>query len=156
MKKIKPWLWMDNEAEEAANFYVSIFPNSKITKVAKYTVDTPSDKPIGSVMYVSLELDGNPLSILNGGSFFKLSEAVSFEIPCKDQKEIDYYVEKLSAIPESEQCGWVKDKFGVSWQIVPENMEELMSSFDPEIEKKKFEAMLKMKKIIIEDLKNIS
>lgn len=156
MKKIIPWLWMDNEAEEAANFYVSIFPNSKINKITKYPADTPSSKPIGSVMTVTFELDGNPFAALNGGTFFKLNEAVSFEIPCKDQEEIDYYWEKLSAVPESEQCGWVKDKFGVSWQIVPENMDELMSSDDPEVAKKKMEAMLKMKKIIIEDLKNIS
>ncbi|MGW8184614.1 MAG: VOC family protein [Candidatus Moraniibacteriota bacterium] len=156
MKKIIPWLWMDNEAEEAANFYVSIFPNSKINKITKYPTDTPSNKPIGSVMAVTFELDGNPFAALNGGTFFKLNEAVSFEIPCKDQEEIDYYWEKLSAVPESEQCGWVKDKFGVSWQIVPENMDELMSSDDPEVAKKKMEAMLKMKKIIIEDLKNIN
>lgn len=156
MKKITPWLWMDNEAQEAASFYVSIFPNSKINKVTKYPTDTPSNKPIGSVMSVNFELDGNPFAALNGGTFFKISEAISFQIPCKDQKEIDYYWEKLSAVAESEQCGWVKDKFGVSWQIVPENMDELMSSDDPEVAKKKMEAMLGMKKIIVEDLKNIS
>ncbi|MBI4157605.1 VOC family protein [Candidatus Woesebacteria bacterium] len=128
MQKITPCLWFNNEAEEAAKYYVSIFPESKIIETVPYISETPSNKPVGSVMVVNFELNGQPYTALNGGPFFKLNEAISFQVFCKDQAEIDRYWEKLSAVTESEQCGWCKDKFGVSWQIVPENIGELVKS----------------------------
>lgn len=128
MKPITPCLWFDSEAEEAAKFYISVFPNSKITETVPYLSETPSNKPIGSTMLVNLEINGQPFTLLNGGTYFKITEAISFQVFCKDQAEIDSYWEKLSAVPESEQCGWLKDKFGVSWQIVPENIGELVES----------------------------
>jgi predicted 3-demethylubiquinone-9 3-methyltransferase (glyoxalase superfamily) len=146
MPKITTCLWFDKNAEEAANFYISIFPSSKILEVVKASVDTPSG-PKGSVLLVNFILDGHEFTALNGGPYFKLSEAVSFVINCKDQEEIDYYWEKLSSVPESEQCGWCKDKFGLSWQIVPENIDQLISSEEG------MKAMLEMKKIDIEKLK---
>jgi predicted 3-demethylubiquinone-9 3-methyltransferase (glyoxalase superfamily) len=147
MQKITPCLWFDSEAEEAANFYTSIFPNSKILETVPYISETPSNKPIGSVLLVNFEINGQPFTVLNGGPFFKISEAISFQVFCRDQEEIDYYWEKLSAVPESEQCGWVKDKFGVSWQIVPDNIGELLKS------EKAMKTFLDMKKIDIETLK---
>ncbi len=147
MKKITPCLWFDNEAEEAAKYYVSIFPESKIIETIPYIAETPSDKPVGSVMLVNFELNGQPYTALNGGPFFKLNEAVSFQVFCKDQAEIDRYWEKLSAVKESEQCGWCKDKFGVSWQIVPENIGELVKS------ETGMKIFLDMHKIDIEALK---
>ena len=150
MPPITPCLWFDNEAEEAANFYTSIFPNSKITETVPYNTETPSDKPVGSTLLVNFEINSQPFTALNGGSFFKINEAVSFQVYCKDQAEIDSYWEKLSAHPESEQCGWLKDKFGVSWQIVPENIGELVKT------KAAMKVMLDMKKIIISDLEKAS
>jgi len=146
MKEITTCLWFDTQAEEAAKFYTEIFPNSRIEKITKYQTETPSNLPIGSVMTVNFEINGMKFMGLNGGPIFKQSEAVSFIIPCKDQKEIDHYFEKLSHVKESEQCGWVKDKFGVSWQIVPENMSELVKT--PQA----MQAMLQMKKINISEL----
>lgn len=146
MQKITPCLWFDSEAEEAAKFYTSIFPNSKIINTIPYLTETPSNKPIGSVLTVEFEINGQPFTGLNGGPFFKFNEAVSFQVFCKDQAEIDSYWEKLSSVPESEQCGWCKDKFGVSWQIVPENMADLVKS------EKGMKALLEMKKIVVADL----
>lgn len=146
MQTITPCLWFDSEAEEAANFYTSIFPNSKIIEVVPYNTETPSEKAVGSVLLVNFEINNQPFTALNGGSFFKINEAVSFQVFCKDQEEIDFYWEKLSAYPENEQCGWVKDKFGVSWQIVPENIAELVKS------ESGMKAMLDMKKIDISKL----
>jgi predicted 3-demethylubiquinone-9 3-methyltransferase (glyoxalase superfamily) len=146
MKPITPCLWFDNEAEDAAKFYIEVFPNSKILEIVPYMVETPSNKPIGSVMLVNMEINGQPFTLLNGGSYFKISEAISFQVFCKDQSEIDSYFEKLSAVPESEQCGWVKDKFGVSWQIVPENIEELLKT------EAAMKVFLEMKKIDITEL----
>ena len=146
MQKITPCLWFDSQAEEAANFYVSVFPNSKITEVVYAPADTPSG-PKGSLLLVNFEINSQPFTALNGGPYFKISEAISFQVFCKDQKEIDYYWEKMSAVKESEQCGWLKDKFGVSWQIVPENIGELLKS------KKAMEIFLNMRKIDIEELK---
>lgn len=148
MKPITPCLWFDSEAEEAAKFYTSIFPNSKIVETVPYIAETPSNKPVGSVMLVNIEINGQPFTLLNGGPYFKISEAVSFQIFCRDQAEIDSYWEKLSAVPESEQCGWVKDKFGVSWQIVPENIDQFIKSEEA------MQTFLKMKKIDINALKN--
>ena len=146
MNKIVPFLWFDKNAEEASNFYLSVFPNSKILEVERAAADTPSG-PKGSVLVVNFELDGNEFIGLNGGSNFKFNESISFVIKSKDQKEIDYFWEKLSAVPESEQCGWLKDKFGLSWQVVPENMGELINN------EKAMQAMLQMKKIDISALK---
>ncbi len=146
MQKITPCLWFDSQAEDAANYYVSVFPSSKILEVAPYLTETPSNKPVGSTLLVNFELNGQPFTALNGGPFFKITEAISFQIFCKDQAEIDKYWEKLSAVPQSEQCGWCKDKFGVSWQIVPENIGELVKN------EKGMKALLNMKKIIIADL----
>lgn len=148
MPKIFPFLWFDNKAEEAANFYVSVFKNSKILSKTTYQTETPSNLPIGSVMTVSFVLDGQEFMALNGGPLFKFNESISFVVVCKDQQEIDYYWKKLSAVPESEQCGWLKDKFGLSWQIVPENMGELVKT------EKAVQVMLEMKKIIIKDLES--
>ena len=149
MQKITPCLWFDNQAEEAANFYVSIFPNSKITEVVHAPADTPSG-PKGSLLLVNIEINGQPFTALNGGPYFKISEAISFQDFCKDQEEIDSYWEKMSAVKESEQCGWCKDKFGVSWQIVPENIGELVKS------EKAMQTFLKMHKIVIADLEKAS
>lgn len=146
MSKISTCLWFDNEAEEAAKFYTSVFKNSKILNTVKYTADSPSHKPIGSVLTVSFELDGREFMGLNGGPDFKFNEAISLVIKCANQEEIDYYWEKLSAVPEAEVCGWCKDKFGVSWQIVPENVDEY--SANP----KSMAVVLKSKKLNIEEL----
>lgn len=146
MRQITPCLWFDSQAEEAAKYYVSVFPNSKIVEVVKYNAETPSNKPVGSVLLVNFEINGQPFTAMNGGPFFKINEAISFQVFCKDQKEIDSYWEKLSANPANEQCGWCKDKFGVSWQIVPENIQELVNN------EKAMKAMLEMKKITIAEL----
>ena len=147
MRKMTICLWFDNEAEDAAKFYMSVFKDGKILSTVPYMTETPSNKPKGSTMLVYFEVLGHEFCALNGGPFFKLNEAVSFIINCKDQEEIDYYWEKLSAVPESEQCGWLKDKFGVSWQVVPENMDELVKS------EKGMQTFLAMKKIDIAALK---
>ena len=149
MQSITPCLWFNSEAEEAANFYVSVFPNSKITEVVHAPADTPSG-PKGSLLLVNIEINGQPFTLLNGGPYFKISEAISFQVFCKDQAEIDAYWEKLSAVPESEQCGWCKDKFGVSWQIVPENIGELIKT------ESAMQTFLKMHKIVIADLEKAS
>ena len=153
MKTINPCLWFDNNAEEAANYYVSAFPNSKILNVARYGKSgaAASGQKEGTAMMVSFNLNGQDYMGLNGGPIFKFSEAISFVIYCEDQKEIDYYWEKLSAVPASEQCGWVKDKFGVSWQIVPTALNKLMSG-DPVKAEKVMARLMKMKKIIVKEL----
>jgi predicted 3-demethylubiquinone-9 3-methyltransferase (glyoxalase superfamily) len=144
MPKITPHLWYNKEAKEAADFYVSIFPNSKVTH---YSVihDTPS----GDAEMVSFELDGQPFMAISAGPLFKFTEAVSFIVNCETQEEIDHYWEKLSAHPESEQCGWLKDKYGLSWQIVPTLMGKLMSEGTPEQMARVTQAFLKMKKFDI-------
>jgi predicted 3-demethylubiquinone-9 3-methyltransferase (glyoxalase superfamily) len=149
MQKISPMLWFDNEAEAAAKFYTSVFKNSKITNTTRYTVDTPSHKPIGSVLTVGFQIEGQDFSAINGGPHFKFSEAISLVITCQDQAEIDYYWDKLSAVPEAEICGWLKDKYGVSWQVVPKDMDQVLMN-NPAAMK----ALLDMKKIVVADLKN--
>ncbi len=149
MQKITPFLWFENNAEEAANFYVSVFKNSKIINTSYYTVDTPSNMPVGSVLTVVFEIEGQEFQALNGGPFFKFNESVSFVVNCENQEEVDYYWEKLSADPKAEQCGWLKDKFGVSWQIVPKKLGELMGK---DKTGKVMEVMLNMKKIEIDKL----
>ncbi len=146
MPMISSFLWFDTQAEEAANFYVSIFPNSKIGKVARYGDAGPGPK--GSVMTVEFELDGKPFIALNGGPHFKFTEAISFVVHCTTQQEVDRYWEKLlQGGGQESQCAWLKDKFGLSWQIVPTILGQLLSDPDPKKSKRVMEAMLKMKKI---------
>ncbi|MDP1884308.1 MAG: VOC family protein [Candidatus Moranbacteria bacterium] len=160
-QKITPCLWFESQAEEAANFYVSVFSargrNSKVGKVTRYpkAAEEVSGKPAGSVMTVEFELDGQKFIAINGGPDFKFSEAVSFVVDCESQEEIDYFWEKLSAggDPKAQICGWLKDKFGLSWQVVPAVLGELLQDPDPEKAEKAMQAMLKMGKIVIEDLK---
>jgi predicted 3-demethylubiquinone-9 3-methyltransferase (glyoxalase superfamily) len=150
MQKITPFLWFDNNAEEAANYYVSIFKNSKVSNVARYGDAGPGPK--GTVMTVDFQLDGQEFIALNGGPRFKFTEAISFVVDCKTQEEVDYFWERLSDGGEKSHCGWVKDKFGLWWQVVPTILGELMADKDPEKSKRVMEAMLKMHKIDIEPL----
>lgn len=153
IRHIRPCLWFDNQAEEAANYYVAIFKNSKITQVAHYTEVGYEihRRPAGSVMTVTFELDGHKFIALNGGPIFKLNEAVSLEVACDTQDEIDYFWEKLSAggDPKAQQCGWLKDKYGLSWQVVPAAMNEFMADSTSERAKRSMAALLKMKKLDI-------
>jgi predicted 3-demethylubiquinone-9 3-methyltransferase (glyoxalase superfamily) len=152
MPKITPFLWYDTQAEEAVNFYVSVFPNSRILKTSRYGEAGPGPK--GSVMTVEFELDGQRFIALNAGPQFKFTEAVSFLVPCKTQEEVDTYWNKLTANGGQESdCGWLKDKFGLSWQITPTILLELVSDPDREKSKRVMEAMMKMKKIDIATLK---
>jgi len=150
MPKITPFLWFNDNAEEAAEFYVSIFKNSKILDVVRYGDEGPGPK--GSVMFTKFRLDGQEFMALNGGPEMTFSSATSFFIDCDTQKEVDYYWEKLTAGGEIQQCGWLTDKFGVTWQVVPSGLIELLHSSDPARSKKVFEAMLKMKKLDIDEL----
>ena len=145
MQKISPFLWFDSQAEEAANFYVSIFKNSKIGHISRYDAAAAkaSGQPEGTVLTVSFHLDGTDFTALNGGPTFKFSPAISLSVECEDQTEIDHYWDALSAVPEFEQCGWLQDKYGLSWQIVPKNVFELISS------PAGMKAMLNMKKLDI-------
>ena len=144
--KIIPNLWFDTEAEEAAEFYISVFKNGRIVNVMHYNEAGPREA--GMVMTVEFELDGQRFVGINGGPQFKFDEAVSFQITCEDQDEIDYYWEKLTADGGEEgPCGWVKDKFGLSWHVVPTGMEELFADPDTEKARRAMEAMLKMKKL---------
>lgn len=153
VQKIVTCLWLDDEAEEMVNFYKSVFKeNFKERDVTYYTTDTPSNKPIGSILTYEFEIFENRFMALNGGADFKLNEAVSFIINCNNQQEIDYYWEALSAVPESEVCGWLKDKFGVSWQINPKRLDEMIKSEDKEASKRAMNAMLQMKKLDIKEL----
>jgi predicted 3-demethylubiquinone-9 3-methyltransferase (glyoxalase superfamily) len=157
IQKISPCLWFDHQAEEAASFYTSIFRNSKIGRVSRYgeAGRETHRKPPGSVMTVAFELDGQAFTALNGGPIFKFNEAISLQVNCETQEEIDYYWEKLGAggDEKAQQCGWLKDKYGVSWQIVPTVLPEMASDPDPAKSGRVMEAMLKMKKINIDELK---
>ena len=150
MQRISPCLWFDNQAEEAVNFYLSIFKNSKIKTMTRYSEAGPGPK--GSVMVISFELDGQELIALNGGPIFKFSEAVSLAITCQSQAEVDHYWNKLTAGGQESQCGWLKDKYGVSWQVVPLELTELMASANAGRVKRMTEAMFKMKKLDIATL----
>jgi predicted 3-demethylubiquinone-9 3-methyltransferase (glyoxalase superfamily) len=150
MQKITPFLWFDNNAEEAANFYVSIFKNSKVLNISRYGDAGPGPK--GTVLTVAFELDGQKFTALNGGPQFKFTEAVSFVVNCETQQEIDYFWEKLSAGGAESQCGWLKDKYGLSWQVVPTILGELMGG-DPERSNRVMQEILKMQKLEIEPLK---
>ena len=154
IQKITPFLWFDAKAEEAANFYVSIFKNSKIGSIARYGDEGAevSGRPKGTVMIVTFQLDGQEFIALNGGPQFTFSPAISFLVNCKTQDEIDRFWEKLSEGGQTEQCGWLKDKYGVSWQIVPTVLGEMMQ--DPDVEKSQrvMKALLQMVKIDIATL----
>jgi predicted 3-demethylubiquinone-9 3-methyltransferase (glyoxalase superfamily) len=154
MNDITPCLWFDTEGEEAAKFYTSIFPKSKILDVARYGEAGPRDA--GTVMTVSFELNGLEFLALNGGPDFKFSEAISFQVPCQDQEEVDAYWNALSDGGEEGPCGWVKDKFGLSWQIVPTRLSELLGDADREKAQRVMAAMLKMKKIQIDQLEQVA
>jgi predicted 3-demethylubiquinone-9 3-methyltransferase (glyoxalase superfamily) len=152
MQKITPFLWFDNNAEEAMNFYTSIFKNSKIGKVSRYGDAGPAPK--GSVMVGTFTLDGQELMVMNGGPHYKLTPAFSLVVNCETQEEIDFYWDKLTADGgKPSRCGWLADKFGLSWQIVPTALSELMSSGDPEKSSRVMQALLKMDKLIIADLR---
>jgi predicted 3-demethylubiquinone-9 3-methyltransferase (glyoxalase superfamily) len=152
MQKIVPNLWFDTEAEEAANFYTSVFKDSRVVNVTHYTEAGP--RPAGMVMAVEFELEGQRFVGINGGSQFSFDEAVSFQIDCETQEEVDYYWEQLSEGGEEGQCGWLKDRYGLSWQVVPTGMEELFADPDPERAKRAMEAMLKMSKLDIATLRS--
>ena len=150
MRGITPCLWFDTEGEDAAKFYTSIFPSSRITDVARYGSAGP--RPEGTVMTVSFEVDGQKFVALNGGPEFTFSEAVSFQVLCDSQEEVDAFWSKLSDGGEEGPCGWLKDKFGLSWQIVPTALGELLGDPDPEVSQRVMQAMLNMKKIEIDGL----
>lgn len=151
LQKITPFLWFDDQAEEAVNFYTSIFKNSKVGSVTRYGEAGPG--PNGSVMAAAFELEGLQFIALNGGPVFKFTEAISFVVNCASQAEVDELWEKLSAGGEEGQCGWLKDKFGVSWQIVPTALNALLGGPDPEQTRRVTEALYQMKKIDIQALK---
>ena len=152
MPKITPNLWFDTEAEEAAEFYASVFPNSRIVNVTHYTDAGPREA--GMVMTVDFELDGQRFTGINGGPEFKFDEAISLLINCEDQDEVDYYWEKLLDGGEESVCGWLKDKYGLSWQVVPQGMDELFSDSDPARAERAMKAMLQMKKLDIAALRD--
>lgn len=151
MQKITPNLWFDGNAKEAVEFYVSVFPNSKILSIENYPNSVEEGladfqlELAGKPLVIEYELDGQHFTAINADSTFKFNESVSFAISCKDQEEIDYFWEKLSKVPESEQCGWCKDQYGLSWQVVPANMEELMQRPGA------YAKMMQMKKLVIAD-----
>jgi len=150
IQKITPFLWFDHQAEEAAALYTSIFPNSRVVRVICYGEAGPG--PAGSAMTVEFQLEGQTFVALNGGPHFKFTEAISFVVNCQTQEEVDAYWEKLSAGGAEVECGWLKDKFGLSWQIVPTVLPELLSDPDPEKSRRVMQAILRMKKLDIRAL----
>jgi predicted 3-demethylubiquinone-9 3-methyltransferase (glyoxalase superfamily) len=157
VQKITPCLWFDDQAEPAARFYTSVFPNSKITAVSRYP-DVGREvhgRPPGTAMLVAFELAGQSFTALNGGPVFKLNEAVSFQINCDSQDEVDYFWDKLTegGDPKAQQCGWLKDKFGASWQVVPRVLAEMMSDPDPARSARVMQAFMSMKKFDIAQLR---
>jgi predicted 3-demethylubiquinone-9 3-methyltransferase (glyoxalase superfamily) len=150
MQKITPFLWFDDKAEEAANFYVSLFKNSKIGKVVRYPEGAPAPK--GSVMSVTFELDGQEFYALNGGSHYKFTPAISLFVNCETQQEVDELWEKLSEGGRKDRCGWLQDKYGLSWQIIPSVLGKLMHGSDPVKSKRVMQAMLQMQKLDIKKL----
>jgi predicted 3-demethylubiquinone-9 3-methyltransferase (glyoxalase superfamily) len=151
MQKITPFLWFDDQAEEAMNFYVSLFKNSKVISVSRYGDEGPG--PTGAVMTATFQLDGQELIALNGGPEFKFTEAISFFVNCETQEEVDGLWDKLSEGGEEGRCGWLKDKYGLSWQIVPTVLGELLNDTDPAKSQRVMKAMLQMNKIDIAGLK---
>lgn len=157
MQKLTPCLWFDNQAEEAANFYVSIFKNSRIGNITRYG-EAGHDihgRPAGTVMTVEFQLEGQDFVALNGGPVFKFNEAISFQVHCKTQEEVDHYWETLSkgGDKQAQQCGWLKDQYGVSWQLIPTVLGEMLQDKDPEKANRVMQALLQMKKLEIKGLK---
>ncbi len=150
MRKITPFLWFEENAEEALNFYTSIFENSKITSISRYGADSPGTE--GTLMTANIELDGNEFVILNGGPYAKFNPAISFLVHCQSQAEVDYFWGKLSEGGETSQCGWLHDKFGITWQIVPDILGDLLQDSDSTKVYNVTQAMLKMAKIEIDQL----
>lgn len=154
--RIRPFLWFDDRAEEAARLYVDIFPDSRIVGVTRYGEEgfDVHHRPAGSVMTVDFELDGQPFTALNGGPVFRFNEAVSLQVHCETQEEVDYYWERLTegGDPEAQQCGWLKDRFGLSWQVVPDGMDELLKDASSPGARRAMETLLGMKKLDIEAL----
>jgi predicted 3-demethylubiquinone-9 3-methyltransferase (glyoxalase superfamily) len=155
MQKITTFLWFNDQAEEAANFYCGIFKNSSVGAITRYGTEaaTASGRPEGSVMTVAFQLDGQEFAALNGGPHFKFTEAISLVVNCETQAELDMFWEKLSAGGEPGQCGWLKDKYGLSWQVVPKALSEMLSSADPAKAGRVMAAIMRMKKLDIEILK---
>jgi predicted 3-demethylubiquinone-9 3-methyltransferase (glyoxalase superfamily) len=157
IQKITPCLWFDDQAEEAAKFYTAIFNNSKIVSMTRYgeAGHEVHGRPAGTVMTVAFELDGHAFTALNGGPMFKFNEAISFQVSCETQEELDYYWEKLSegGDREAQQCGWLKDKYGASWQVIPNVLLEMLTNPDSKKSQRVMKSMLRMKKIDIEELK---
>ncbi len=151
MQKITPFLWFDNQAEEAVQFYVSVFKNSEIIKIIRYGDDGPG--PTGTVMTIGFMIESQEFAALNGGPQFRFSQAISFVVNCRTQEEVDEYWENLSAGGEKQPCGWLKDKFGVSWQVVPGILSEMLNDKDPVKAGRVMAAMLRMNKIDIQVLK---
>jgi predicted 3-demethylubiquinone-9 3-methyltransferase (glyoxalase superfamily) len=155
-QRIAPCLWFDHQAEEAATFYTSVFKNSKVVSVARYPKAGQEihKRPAGSVMTVAFELDGQPFTALNGGPRFKFNEAISLQVNCTNQEEVDHYWDKLSTggDPKAQQCGWLKDKYGLSWQIVPTVLPEMLKDHESPKAQRAMEALLRMKKINIREL----
>ena len=154
-QKITPFLWFDDQAEQAARFYTSIFKKSRVGKVARYNeaAEKVAGRPAGSVMTVEFQLEGQEFVALNGGPHFKFNESISFVVNCKTQAEVDYYWKKLSAGGKEVQCGWLRDKFGISWQVVPTVLAELLSGKDDAKSSRVMQAMLQMVKLDINQLK---
>ena len=155
MQKITPFLWFDHQAEEAAKFYTSVFENSKVGKIIRYDEATAkaASRPVGSVLTIEFELEGQKFTALNGGPVFKFNESISFVVNCDTQEEVDYFWAKLSADGGQEsECGWLKDKFGVSWQVVPTVLIEMLQDKDSEKSERVMKAMLQMQKIDIKKL----
>lgn len=156
VQKITPCLWFDDQAEEAARFYTSVFPNSRITASSRYGEAGKEihGRAVGSVMTVAFELDGQSFTALNGGPVFKFNEAISFQVSCENQEEVDYYWEKLSqgGDENAQQCGWLKDRYGLSWQIMPVRLTELLNDPDEAAAQRVMAAMLQMTKIDIAEL----
>ncbi|UOF02468.1 VOC family protein [Bdellovibrio reynosensis] len=156
MQKISPCLWFNTQAEEAAKFYTSVFKNSKILRTSYYgrSAAEVSGMPQGSVLTVEFEIEGQYFTALNGGPIFQFTPAISLMVNCQSQAEVDELFKKMSADPKAEQCGWLKDKFGISWQIVPEQLNKMMEDKDPEKVERVMQAMLKMKKLDIAGLES--
>ena len=154
-QKITPFLWFDHQAEEAARFYTSVFKNSRVGEITRYDeqASKAAGRPVGSVMTVAFELDGQQFTALNGGPQFKFGEAISFVVNCETQAEVDHFWERLSAGGQQIECGWLKDRFGVAWQVTPAILIEMLQDKDPEKAKRVMAAMLTMKKLNIDALK---
>ena len=158
MPTITPFLWFEDQAEEAAKFYTSVFKNSKVGKILRYgeeaTKVSQSGRPVGSVLTVEFELEGQKITALNGGPVFKFNEAISFVVNCETQEEVDYFWERLTAEGGQEsECGWLKDKFGLSWQVVPRALIDMLHDKDPKKSERVMKAMLQMQKLDVKTLK---